>query len=285
MGLRHFKQIEKERIMSEFIKVLILGIVEGITEFLPISSTGHLILVQQFVTLSPESFSNAFNVIIQLGAILSVVVLYFKKLNPFDREKSSKARQQTLSLWSKVIVAVFPATVLGLLFDDIIDKYLFKPLPVASTLIVWGIAIILLEKNNRKHTNYSSVYELTYRTAFLIGLFQCLAMVPGTSRSAATIIGAMILGSSRTTAAEFSFFLAIPTMIGATLLKVMKVGLSFSSFEWALILFGSVVSFFVALLVIKKLMQYIKEHDFTFFGYYRILLGSIVLIASLIFRI
>lgn len=270
--------------MSEFIKVFILGIVEGITEFLPISSTGHLILVQQFVTLSPESFSNAFNVIIQLGAILSVVLLYFKKLNPFDKDKSSKMKEQTLILWSKVIVAVIPSTILGLLFDDIIDKHLFKPIPVAITLILWGIGIILLEKNNQKNGRFHSVYELTYQTAFFIGMFQCLALIPGTSRSAATIIGAMLLGSSRTTAAEFSFFLAIPTMLGATFLKVMKVGLSFTAFQWILILFGSIVSFFVALLVIKQLMQYIKKHNFTWFGYYRILLGAIVLLASFAFK-
>ncbi|MFC4804447.1 undecaprenyl-diphosphate phosphatase [Filifactor villosus] len=271
--------------MYEFIKVFILGIVEGITEFLPISSTGHLILVQQFISLEPERFANAFSVIIQLGAILSVVVLYFKKLNPFDRDLSPAQRQNTFILWSKVIIAVLPATVLGLLFDDLIDKYLFKPLPVAVTLIVWGLVIILIEKRSPSSFKFNSIYEISYKTAFLIGLFQCLAMIPGTSRSAATIIGAMLLGTSRTTAAEFSFFLAIPTMLGATLLKVIKVGLAFSGFQWALILFGSVVSFVVALLVIKKLMLYIQKHNFSLFGYYRIVLGTVVLLSSLLFKL
>lgn len=271
--------------MYEFIKVFILGIVEGITEFLPISSTGHLILVQQFISLEPERFANAFSVIIQLGAILSVVVLYFKKLNPFDRDLSPAQRQNTFILWSKVIIAVLPATVLGLLFDDLIDKYLFKPLPVAVTLIVWGLVIILIEKRSPSSFKFNSIYEISYKTAFLIGLFQCLAMIPGTSRSAATIIGAMLLGTSRTTAAEFSFFLAIPTMLGATLLKVIKVGLAFSGFQWALILFGSVVSFVVALLVIKKLMLYIQKHNFSLFGYYRIVLGTVMLLSSLLFKL
>ncbi len=270
--------------MIEFLKVLILGIVEGVTEFLPISSTGHLILVHQFFHLSPEDFSNAFDVIIQLGAIFSVVVLYFKKLNPFDPTKNSKQRQRTVMLWTKVVVAVIPATILGLLFDDIIDKYLFHPIPVAIMLIFWGIGIILLEKREPSSFRYENVQQITYKTAFLIGLFQCLAMIPGTSRSAATIIGAMLLGTSRTTAAEFSFFLAIPTMLGATLLKILKVGLHFSVFQWALILFGSIISFVVALLVIRKLMDYIKKHDFTFFGYYRIALGIIVLLSVMIFR-
>ena len=229
----------------DLLKVFILSIVEGVTEFLPVSSTGHLILVNEFVKLEPEKFANAFNVIIQLGAILSVVVLYFRKLNPWDLEKTKKyfpknyeklngqskiyyrlshPHKETMDLWKRVIIGVIPAGVLGLLLDDIIDAYLFNPMVVALMLFVWGIGIILLEKKN-KNENRQRVDNLSlisYKTAFFIGCFQVLAMIPGTSRSAATIIGAMILGLSRSASAEFSFFLAIPTMLGATLLKVFK---------------------------------------------------------------
>ncbi len=283
----------------DFIKVLILGIVEGITEFLPISSTGHLILVGEFLTLEPKSFSNAFNVIIQLGAILSVVVLYFNTLNPIAKDKivnnigEEKANsltfferfkyldKKTMRLIAKVIIGVIPAMVLGLLFDDLIDKYLFNKITVAIALIVYGIIIIIMEsKNKNKSFKFESLDDITVKTAFLIGFFQCLAMVPGTSRSAATIIGAMILGCSRTAAAEFSFFLAIPTMIGATLLKIIKMGFAFTTHQWILILLGAVVSFVVAYGVIVKFMGYIKKHDFKVFGIYRIILGAIVLISA-----
>lgn len=283
----------------DFLKVLILGIVEGVTEFLPISSTGHLILVGEFLTLEPKSFSNAFNVIIQLGAILSVVVLYFNTLNPLAKNKltknvgSEKANSltfmqrfkyldpATMRLIAKIIVGVLPAMVLGLLFDDLIDKYLFNKTTVAIALIFYGIIIIIMESKNKDKTfKYETLDDITLKTAFLIGFFQCLAMVPGTSRSAATIIGAMVLGSSRTAAAEFSFFLAIPTMIGATLLKIIKMGFAFTTHQWLLILFGAVVSFVVAYGVIVKFMGYIKKHDFKVFGIYRIVLGAIVLISA-----
>ena len=278
----------------DFIKVLILSLVEGITEFLPVSSTGHLILVNQFVKLEPEGFSNAFNVIIQLGAILSVLVLYFEKLNPWtkakirlpknyeDLNRQSKAYfilshpdKKTINLWFKVIVGVLPAMVLGLLFDDLIDQYLFNPMTVAAMLLLWGLIIIFIEKRN-KNIKYESLEDVPYTTILLIGFFQCLAMVPGTSRSAATIIGAMILGLSRSAAAEFSFFLAIPTMLGATLLKLVKNLGGFSGNQWCLILIGMVLSFIVAFVVIKKFLAYVKKHDFIPFGVYRIILAVVV---------
>ena len=231
--------------MIDFIKVLVLSIVEGVTEFLPVSSTGHLILVNEFVKLEPAEFSNAFNVIIQLGAIMAVVVLYFKKLNPWDHEKTYKyypknynklngqsrfyyrlthPDQRTIELWKKVIVGVIPAGVLGLLFDDYIDEHLFNPMVVATMLLVWGAIIIFVEKRNKNKNGFvnDNIINVSYKTVLAIGFFQALAMIPGTSRSASTIMGAMILGLSREAAAEFSFFLAIPTMLGATLLKVVK---------------------------------------------------------------
>ena len=278
----------------DFIKVLILSIVEGVTEFLPVSSTGHLILVNQFVKLEPEGFSNAFNVIIQLGAILSVVVLYFERLNPWTKSKirlprnyenlngRSKAYfilthpdKDTIKLWFKVIVGVLPAMVLGLLFDDLIDEYLFNPMTVAAMLFIWGLIIIFVEKRN-KNIKYDSLADVPYMTIIMIGFFQCLAMIPGTSRSAATIMGAMILGLSRPAAAEFSFFLAIPTMLGATLLKLVKNFGGFSAYQWTLILIGMVLSFIVAFIVIKKFLSYVKKHDFIPFGIYRIILAVVV---------
>lgn len=285
------------------IKVLILSLVEGITEFLPVSSTGHLILVNQFVKLEPEGFSNAFNVIIQLGAILSVVVIYFEKLNPWAKSKQelpkkykdlnaqSKAYylathpdKTTINLWLKVIVGVLPAMVLGLLFDDLIDAYLFNPITVAAMLLLWGIIIIFIEKKN-KTIKYDSLKDVPYTTIIMIGLFQCLAMVPGTSRSAATIIGAMILGLSRPAAAEFSFFLAIPTMLGATLLKLIKNLGDFTGTEWTLILLGMILSFIVAFIVIKQFLAYVKKHDFIPFGIYRIGLAVIVFVYFLLINI
>ena len=282
------------------IKVLILSLVEGITEFLPVSSTGHLILVNQFVKLEPEGFSNAFNVIIQLGAILSVVVIYFEKLNPWAKSKQELPKKYkdlnaqfkayylathpdktTINLWLKVIVGVLPAMVLGLLFDDLIDAYLFNPITVAAMLLLWGIIIIIIEKKN-KTIKYDSLKDVPYTTIIMIGLFQCLAMVPGTSRSAATIIGAMILGLSRPAAAEFSFFLAIPTMLGATLLKLIKNLGDFTGTEWTLILLGMILSFIVAFIVIKQFLAYVKKHDFIPFGIYRIGLAVIVFVYFLL---
>ena len=290
----------------DFVKVLILSLVEGVTEFLPVSSTGHLILVNQFVKMEPETFSNAFNIIIQLGAILSVVVIYFKRLNPWDREKTaryfpknyaklnaqSKAYfrlthpdKKTIELWKRVIVGVLPAMVLGLLFDDFIDEYLFKPMVVAAMLLLWGLIIIFVEKKNKKENRvkHDNIAMVSYKIVLAIGFFQTLAMIPGTSRSAATIMGAMILGLSRSAAAEFSFFLAIPTMLGATLLKVVKNFSGFTGYQWALILLGMVLSFLVAYFVIKKFMAYIRNNDFIPFGIYRIILSVIVFMYFLIF--
>ncbi|MFO3717979.1 undecaprenyl-diphosphate phosphatase [Anaerococcus sp. ENR1011] len=285
--------------MIEFLKVLILSIVEGVTEFLPVSSTGHLILVNEFVKLNPPEFSNAFNVIIQLGAIMAVVVLYFKRLNPWDYEKTYKyypknykklngqsrfyyrlthPDQRTMELWKRVIVGVLPAGVLGLLFDDYIDEHLFNPMVVATMLLVWGAIIIFVEKRNKNKNGFvnDNIINVSYKTVIAIGFFQALAMIPGTSRSAATIMGAMILGLSREAAAEFSFFLAIPTMLGATLLKVVKNVHGFTGSQWLLIVLGMVLSFIVAYVVIKKFMEYISKHDFIPFGIYRIILSIIV---------
>ncbi len=295
----------------DLLRVLVLSIVEGVTEFLPISSTGHLILVNEFVKLEPEVFSNAFNVIIQLGAIMAVVVLYFGKLNPFRNPNSeeriakyqlpknydamnAKSQSyyrtrvkfnrlfdgQTVILWTKVIIGLIPAAVLGFLFDDWIDAHLFNVYVVATTLVVWGIFIILIERRQGTSSDFkmTSVDDIGYKTAFLIGCFQCMAMVPGTSRSAATIIGAMLLGTSRVAAADFSFFLAIPTMLGATLLKVVKNSAAFSSYQWLLILAGMVLSFLVALFVIRKFLSYIQKNNFVPFGYYRIVFGLIVVV-------
>lgn len=285
--------------MIEFLKVLILSIVEGITEFLPVSSTGHLILVNEFVKLEPAEFSNAFNVIIQLGAIMAVVVLYFKRLNPWDYEKTGNyfpknykklngqsrfyyrlthPDQRTIELWKRVIVGVLPAGVLGLLFDDFIDEHLFNPMVVATMLLIWGLIIIFVEKRNKNNNGFvnDNITNVSYKTVLAIGFFQALAMIPGTSRSAATIMGAMILGLSREAAAEFSFFLAIPTMLGATLLKVVKNVHGFTGGQWLLILAGMVLSFIVAYVVIKKFMEYISKHDFIPFGIYRIILSAVV---------
>ena len=291
----------------DLIKVFILSIVEGVTEFLPVSSTGHLILVNEFVKLEPEKFANAFNVIIQLGAILSVVVLYFRKLNPWDFEKTQKffpknyenlngqskiyyrlthPHKETMDLWKRVIIGVIPAGVLGLLLDDIIDAYLFNPMVVALMLFLWGIGIILLEKKNKNENKerIDNLSLISYKTAFFIGCFQVLAMIPGTSRSAATIIGAMILGLSRSASAEFSFFLAIPTMLGATLLKVIKNVSGFSGYEWILIIIGMILSFIVAYIVIKKFISYVQKNDFIIFGKYRIGLAIIVFLYFLIIK-
>lgn len=279
----------------DLFKVLILGIVEGLTEFLPISSTGHLILFGKFIELSPKEFSNAFFVIIQLGAILSVLYLYFNDLNPIgkykiqekvgDKYKSLSLKDKwklrdmpTMRLLAKIIIGFLPAAVLGFLFDDLIDKYLFNEVTVAIALIFYGIIIILMEKKNKdSNFKYNDLDDISLKTAFFIGIFQCLAMVPGTSRSAATIIGAMLLGCSRTSAAKFSFYLAIPTMLGATALKVIKIGISFGLWQWFLIIVGGIVSYIVALIVIKKFLSYIRNNDFTYFGIYRIILGILVL--------
>ena len=262
--------------MNDIIKAIILSIVEGITEFLPISSTGHLILVNHWIDFT-GSFANSFNVIIQFGAILSILVLYWDKLYPFSRRKNIRQRRESFNIWLKVIVALLPAVVLGYLFADAIEEKLFNPTTVAVALLVGGIVIILLE-SRRKNTRFNSIFEMGYGAAFGIGLFQCLAMVPGTSRSAATIIGAMVLGAPRQVAAEFSFFLAIPTIAGATLITLIKKGFAITSSQWIVLGVGIVGSFIVALAVVSLLMRYLKRNNFKVFGYYRIILGIIILL-------
>lgn len=266
--------------MLEALKVIILGIVEGITEWLPISSTGHLILVEEFIHLNlSEEFIAMFNVVIQLGAILAVVVIYFDKLNPFSKKKSEKQKMMTIQLWIKVIIATLPAMVIGLLFDDLIEKYLMNAYVVAAMLILYGIFFILIENRNKNaEPKASRLSQLTIPMVLAIGGFQVLAMIPGTSRSGATILGGLLIGASRAVAAEFTFFLAIPVMFGASFLKIVKFGLAFTVGEFFMLLLGCVVSFGVSILAIKFLMQYIKNHDFKVFGYYRIVLGIIVLL-------
>ena len=269
--------------MLEFLKVILLGIVEGITEWLPISSTGHLILVDEFIKLkvSPE-FMEMFNVVIQLGAIMAVVVLYFHKLNPFSPKKNEKQKIKTIQLWIKVVVACLPAAVLGLLFDDWMDEHLHNYIVVSIMLIVYGVLFIIVENWNKKATpSVTKLGALSYKTAFLIGAFQVLSLIPGTSRSGATIIGALLLGVSRYVAAEFTFFLAIPVMFGASGLKLVKFfadGGGFAGMEFALLIVGCIVAFVVSIIAIKFLMGYIKKNDFKVFGYYRIILGILVLL-------
>ncbi|WP_297406026.1 undecaprenyl-diphosphate phosphatase [uncultured Cetobacterium sp.] len=264
--------------MNPFLLVIILGIVEGMTEFVPVSSTGHMILVERFIN-SPQvskGFMDSFLVIIQFGAILSVVAYFWKDLTPFVKTKEEFNKK--LSLWSKIIVGVLPAGVIGLLADDYISEFFMDNTTiVASMLILYGIIFILIERKNLKG-NINSIKEISYKLALTIGFFQCLAMIPGTSRSGATILGALLLGVSRGVAAEYSFFLAIPTMAGATLLKLLKNGLNFTILEWQLLGIGSVVSFVVAYIVIKWFMGYIRQKTFKVFGIYRIILGILVLL-------
>ena len=261
----------------EFLKAIILGIVQGITEWLPVSSTGHMILVDEFIKLDfSQVFISTFFVVIQFGSILAVLFLYFKKLNPFDPSKTKMQREDTISLWLKVIIAVIPSGIIGLLFDDKIEEIFFNPTTVAIMLIVYGVIFIILESRNKK-PKIETFSQLTYKTAIFIGWFQVLALIPGTSRSGATIIGAILLGTSRFVAAEFSFFLAIPTMLGASALKLVKAGFAFNALEWGVLLTGCFVAFIVSVIAIKFLMDYIKKHDFKVFGYYRIVLGIIVL--------
>ncbi|MGM9902520.1 undecaprenyl-diphosphatase [Enterococcus sp. 10A9_DIV0425] len=267
---------------ANIIKAAILGIIEGITEWLPISSTGHLILADQFIKLDASSqFMSMFNVVIQLGAILAVVVLYFHKLNPFSPSKSNIEKKDTWVLWSKVLVACIPAAIIGLILDDWLDAHFYKFLPVAIVLIIYGIAFIIVEKRNKNKTpRWSSLNGLTYQAAILIGAFQVLALIPGTSRSGATILGAIIIGASRFVATEFSFFLGIPVMFGASGLKIIKYladGNSFQMEETVILLVGTVVSFVVSVFAIKFLLNYLKKNDFTVFGWYRIILGIILI--------
>ncbi len=272
--------------MLEFLKVIFLGIVEGITEWLPISSTGHMILVEEFMELqvSPE-FMEMFRVVIQLGAILAVVLLYFPKLWPFCSPKNGWIRKDTWSLWFKVLVAVLPAAVIGIPFDDTLDAMFYNYQTVAVTLIVYGILFIVVENYNKKRKpRVTSLSEITYSLAIGIGIFQVLSLIPGTSRSGSTILGAILLGASRGIAAEFSFFLGIPVMFGASLLKLVKFGFAFSSAELLLLLVGMVTEFFVKILAIKIMMVYIKKNDFKPFGYYRIILGVLVLFYFIVMK-
>ena len=269
--------------MIEILKAVLFGIVEGITEWLPVSSTGHIILLDEFIQLSAtEEFKSMFDVVIQLGAILAVIVLFFHKLNPFALKKTAGEKKQTWTLWFKVIAAIIPSGVVGVLFDDWMDEHLHNGIVVAIALIVYGIAFILVERrNNGKHLKtIADVHDISWKKAIGIGIFQCLSLVPGTSRSGSTILGAIMLGVGRGAGAEFSFFMAIPTMVGASgikLLKFMLSGVGISSMEIAVLLVGCVVSFVVSLLVIKGLMEYVRKHSFSAFGVYRIILGAIVL--------
>lgn len=265
--------------MLDVLKVILLGIVEGITEWLPVSSTGHLILVGNVLKLGlSDAFMEMFNVVIQLGAIMAVVVLYFHKLNPFSPKKTQKQKLLTWQMWIKVLIACVPAAVVGLLFDDILDKIFYKPLPVAVMLIVYGVLFIIVENRNEgRKPAVRRISELDIKMLLWIGAFQMLALIPGTSRSGATIVGALIIGVSREVAAEFTFFLAIPVMFGASLLKLVKFGFAFTSTEFVILIVGVVVSFVVSILAIKFLMGYIKKHDFKVFGWYRIILGILVL--------
>ncbi len=270
----------------EILKVIVLGIVEGITEWLPISSTGHLILVDEFLKLdATDEFKEMFDVVIQLGAILAVIVIYFKKLWPVDRLKNSRKlswNKDKLILWGKILIACIPAAIIGILFDDYIDKIFYNPYVVSITLIIYGIAFIIIEILHKgKEFKLKSLGEMSIRTALIIGVFQVLALIPGTSRSGATIVGAMLIGTDRTVAAEFTFYLAIPVMLGASLLKLLKFftgGGVLGGTEVVYLLTGMAVAFAVSIVVIKFLMSYIKKHDFKVFGIYRIVLGIAVLV-------
>ena len=264
--------------LLELLKTIILGIVQGITEWLPISSTGHMILVDQFMPLNqPSEFINLFLVVIQFGSILAVVTLYFHKLNPFSPKKSSVEKKSTLDLILKAVVATLPAAVIGLLLDDFIDEYCKTPFVIASALIIYGILFILIERKN-KIPKVDDLEKLTYKTALYMGCFQVLSLIPGTSRSGSTILGGITVGASRSVAAEFSFFMAIPVMFGASFLKLIKFGFVFTFVEAAVLLTGMIVSFLVSVLAIKFLVGYIRKHDFKVFGYYRIIIGIVVLL-------
>ena len=269
--------------MFEILKAVLFGIVEGITEWLPVSSTGHIILLDEFIFLKgSDEFKSMFDVVIQLGAILAVIVLFFHKLNPFALKKTADEKKQTWTLWFKVIAAIIPSGVVGVLFDDWMDEHLHNGIVVAIALIVYGIAFILVERrNNGRHLRLTAdVHDISWKKAIGIGIFQCLSLVPGTSRSGSTILGAIMLGVGRGAGAEFSFFMASPTMVGASGIKLLKFllsGVGITSMEIAVLLVGCMVSFLVSLLVIKGLMEYVRKHSFSAFGVYRIILGAVVL--------
>ena len=269
--------------MSELLKAILFGIVEGVTEWLPISSTGHMILLDEFIHLGVSAeFYKLFEVVIQLGAILAVIILYFKTIWPFRNNSGSITLDRpTLDLWGKIIVACFPAAVIGILFNDWMEEHFFTPEVVAITLILYGVLFILIESRNIGTGQVKNVHDISYKKALQVGIFQLLSLVPGTSRSGSTIIGGLLIGLQRSVAAEFTFYLAIPVMIGASLLKlikyIMKVGFVFNGSELLILAVGCVVAFIVSILVIRFLMAYIRKHNFIVFGYYRIMLGLLVL--------
>lgn len=263
------------------LKAIILGVVEGITEWLPISSTGHMILVNKFLNTAHGFFgSQIFLYVIQLGAILAIVTLYFNKLNPFSPSKTAKEKADTWQMWFKVIIACIPAAVIGLMLNDFMDT-ISTPFVVSVMLIVYGVAFILVERKE-KTSKINEISEMTYKTAFLIGMFQVLSIVPGTSRSGATILGAILIGCSRSLAAEFSFFLAIPVMFGVSLLKIVTNDYAMTGTEWSLLIISMIVAYLVSMVAVKLLVSYVRNHDFKVFGYYRIILGIIVILFSLI---
>ena len=273
--------------IGEIFKAILFGIVEGITEWLPVSSTGHMILLEEFVSFdvsatkeAAAAFFEMFEVVVQLGAIFAVLVFFFHKLNPFSKKKGEIQKKQTWNLWGKVIVAVLPSAVLGLILDDWMDEHLYNFVVVAITLVIYGVAFIVVERlNKRLRPRITDVNQIDYRTALLIGAFQCLALIPGTSRSGATILGAILLGVSRPAAAEFSFFLAIPTMVGASALKLLKYLMEQlpNGKELVVLLVGCAVAFGVSLLVIRGLMEFVRKRSFASFGVYRIVLGALVI--------
>ena len=270
-------------LMIELLKAIVLGIVQGITEWLPISSTGHMILVNELMPLTVladaaanKEFVDMFMVVIQFGSILAVLLLYFHKLNPFSPRKNAYEKRSTIDLWLKVIEAVVPAGIIGVLFDDLIDAYFYNPITVAAMLILYGVAFLIIENRHRR-PSVTSFEKMSYKTALAIGVFQVLALIPGTSRSGATILGAVLLGCSRGIAAEFSFFLAVPVMFGASLLKLIKMKIAFSLATASVLIVGMVVAFIVSVFAIRFLMGYIRKHDFKAFGVYRIVLGILVL--------
>ena len=269
----------------ELLKAVLFGIVEGVTEWLPISSTGHLILLNEFITLNvSDEFRSMFDVVIQLGAILAVIVLFFHKLNPFSPRKTEGEKKQTWQLWFKVVAAIIPSGIVGVLFDDWMEAHFHNATVVSVALIVYGVAFILVERRNARRVGgktVEGVYAIDYKTALLIGCFQCLSLIPGTSRSGSTILGAILIGVGRSAGAEFSFFMAIPTMLGASAIKGLKFvlsGVTATGTEIGVLIVGCVVSFLVSLLVIRGLMEYVRRHSFSAFGVYRIILGVVVLV-------
>lgn len=271
--------MEVNILFIELLKAAVLGIVEGITEWLPISSTGHMILVEEFIKLNTsDAFQEMFRVVIQLGAILAVVILYFHKLNPFSPKKSLQQKKDTMSIWYKVIIGILPAAIIGIPLDDWLDEHLYNYQTVALMLVIYGVLFIVIENHNKGRTALvQSFNELSYKTAFLIGMFQVLSLIPGTSRSGATILGAILIGTSRTIAAEYSFFLSIPVMFGASAIKLLKFGFSLTGEEMMILMAGMAVAFVVSIIAIRFLLGYIKTNDFKAFGWYRIVLGILVI--------